>query len=377
MTDYEQIHQGAFLADLHCDTVLQMRRGYDISVRHDDYHIDIPRLQDGGVNLQVFACSVNPFEDAKSPLAAVNAQLDLLDREFDRNIGSMGICYCADDALHLNRQGKISALLAIEGGGALESNPANIEHLFKRGVRLITIVHEESTGWCTSHKSTEPTPDDLNELGREMISEMNRLGMIIDLSHASVGTFWRVLDATTAPVVASHSCPAAFSDHTRNLSDDQIRVIADCGGVIGIGFIHMFLSEEFRERSNSFWAKYPEEEKELMRLFLSLMPEDEKARRYSTYNDVWNEHSQYVADVRPTVSTVADAIDYVADLAGVDCVALGSDYDGMTLPPIGLEDCSGYPNLTKELVKRGYSGQEIERILGGNFLRVFKKVVPG
>jgi len=369
-----KLHREALVADLHCDTVIQMKRGYDFTRRHEDYHVDIPRLQEGGVDLQVFATGINPSHPPDKPREKIMSDLAFLKKKITENHDRVRVCTSATEAEDTKAAGKIGILPTIEGGDALENDPANIEYFYERGVRLITVVHERSTGWGISWSDKEPAFDGFNDLGREMIARMNDLGIIIDVSHCSRPTFDGVLGAARAPVIASHSCVDALCRNGRNLTDDQIKKIANSGGLVGITFVSFFLSEELGRVSKEFWKQYPEEIKIMPQLFLSEMDEEEKKRQYEKYIPLEEKFGKYIASLRPTVSTVVDHIDYVVKLVGVDFVGLGSDYDGMTFPPLGLEDCSGMPRITEELFRRGYAETEIRKILGGNFMRVFKQV---
>ncbi len=370
----EEIHRDAFVADLHCDTILPVRRGYDLSLRHDSYHIDLPRLIDGGVNLQVFASFASPYAEEKSPHADVTRAIKTLRHEIERNGDQISLCYNASDAHAAGGAGKIASVLAIEGGLALEGKPESLSYFHDLGVRLITIVHDKSTEWSTSWDDKEPGFHGLNDLGREMIAEMNRLGIIIDLSHSSDATFEEVLKTTRVPVVASHSCCRSLCGHGRNLTDQQILQLAENGGMVGVTFVSFFLGDKFSEAFVDFFAERPELSKTLGRLFVSEMPEEELQAELAQYLPEMEGLEAPLRPHRPSVSTVVDHIDHIVALAGPDHVGLGSDFDGMSMPPRGLDDCSMMPNITRELIARGYSETDIRKILGGNFLRVFESV---
>jgi membrane dipeptidase len=369
----DEIHREAFVADLHCDTILPIRRGYDLSLRHSSYHIDLPRLNEGGVNLQVFACFTSPYGDDKSLRPGTTRAIKCLHSEIDRNRELITICRRVNEIESAYKAGKIAAVLAIEGGLVLEGKPSNLRYFHDLGIRLITIVHNQSTEWCTSWLDKEPAFHGLNDLGREMIAEMNRLGIVVDLSHSSEATFEEVMKITTAPVVASHSCCQSLCEHGRNLSDEQIRQLADNGGMVGVTFVSFFMTNQFSEAFVKFFRERPELEKALDRLFVSEMPEDEMRAKLAPHIPEMEKLEAPLRPLRPTVSTVVDHIDHVVNLVGPDHVGLGSDFDGMSMPPEGLDDCSMMPNITHELVRRGYSEQDIRKILGGNFLRVFEQ----
>jgi membrane dipeptidase len=242
------------------------------------------------------------------------------------------------------------------------------------GVRLITLTHDSQLDWCINWKDDNPDFHGLNDLGREMIDEMNRLGIIIDLSHSAASTVEEVLKASNQPVIASHSCAASICPHKRNLTDDQIRAIAEKGGMIGVAFVSFFLDKEFSTKLDEFSKKYADEMKALMRLFSSEMDEESKRKSESEYSHVIEEFERTFQPIRPGIGVVADHIDHIVNLVGADHVGIGSDFDGMEMPPVGLDDCAGMPNLTRELVNHSYSEDDIRKILGGNFMRVFKQV---
>ena len=207
-----------------------------------------------------------------------------------------------------------------------------------------------------------------------MITEMNRLGIIVDLSHSSDATFEEVLRTTTAPVIASHSCCQSLCGHDRNLTDQQIVRLADNGGMVGVTFVSFFLGDKFSEAFVAFFAERPDLSKTLGRLFVSEMSEEQLQAELAKYLPELEVLEAPLRSLRPSVSTVVDHIDHIVALVGPDHVGLGSDFDGMSMPPKGLDDCSMMPNITGELVRRNYSEDDIKKILGGNFLRLFEHV---
>ena len=372
--DPTNLHREAFVADLHCDAWHPISRGYDIGKRHEDYHIDIPRLIEGGVSLEVFATFVNPFFKDKSPREFVERAIATQVAQFQKYPDKITLVRTTDEISQVRQSGKIAALLAIEGGEALQSDPSTVEHYHDLGVRIITIVHNRSLDWCISHSDQSPAFDGLTNLGREMIGEMNRLGIIIDLSHSADTTVEQVLNESTAQVIASHSCARGLVDHTRNLPDDLIKGIADTGGLIGVTFVSQFLSQPYADAEIAFFRQRPELTEALSRLFVSEMPIDELNREWGKYTDDLTPLEKALTGLRPSVKDVVDHIEYIVGLVGADHVAIGSDYDGITTAPKELEDCSRMPNLTHELVCRGYSEVDIKKILGENLLRVFGQI---
>jgi membrane dipeptidase len=266
----DRIHKEALVADLHCDTLIQMKRGYDFSKRHNDYHVDIPRLIEGGVDLQVFASFLGSAKKEENPFDTVSAWIDFLKAEISKHPDTIALCLTSTDAQKIKEGNRISALLSIEGGLALEKDPANVERFHQKGIRLITIAHGKPNGWCTSWEEKDVAFHGLTDIGREIISEMNRLGIIIDLSHSSDATFEEVLKVSKHPVIASHSCARSLCDHLRNLTDDQIKDLAKRGGMVGVTFVSQFLSSEFRKAYSENWEKLPKDKaRALPELFLS------------------------------------------------------------------------------------------------------------
>ena len=372
--NHSKIHREAFLADLHCDTMILMRRGYDISKRHTEFHVDIPRLTDGGVNLVVFA-SLSPLDKAFEPFETVTDAVKFLNKQFDARSDKIEICRSADDAERIHDDGKISALLSIEGGNCLNGSPESLAHFHDLGVRLITIAHSIPTGWC-SHCYEKDTPfDGLSETGVEIIKEMNRLGMIVDLSHSSDDTFDAVMETSSAPVIASHSNARALCPSPRNLTDKQIVRIAERGGMVGVTFVSMFLETSFYRAADDGWSAIPEDiRREYDNITTNAIPEDEVKRRLAELEKYFGPPGEKLEKIRPPLSVVVDHIDHMVKLTGVDHVGLGSDFDGMAFPPHGLDDCSGFPGITAELINRGYRDDDIRKILGGNFLRIFREI---
>lgn len=363
------------IADLHCDTVLPMQRGYDISKRNDNNHIDIPRLQEGGVNVQVFATTSIYVDENKSHFDNVNKQIDLLHSEFGKHPEQIEICLSSDDITRVNSEGKIAAVLAIEGGQAFDNKPANIEYFYNKGIRLITIAHEKALDWCAYHKEPDAKTRGLNDSGREMIAEMNRLGIIIDLSHSGDKTAEDVLAISSTPVIASHSNARNLSNHTRNLPDDLIKGIAESGGMIGITFVNNFISEEYDKAYEQFWSLVPREKlTELLKLYTMEIPEKDYRESLERDFKFIIEGEQNYQHLKPSIKEIIDHLDYMKNLIGIEHIGLGSDFDGISSTPIGLENCSKIQGIAKELLSRNYDENQIRKICKDNFLRVFRSV---
>jgi membrane dipeptidase len=320
----ETIHSVSTLADLHNDILEKMIEDpdYHLADYHSYNHTDIPRLKLGGVDVQFFAVWVNPsIQD--SYYNSAFAMINLFNTEILLNPTTIGQARTKDEALSLNNEDKIAAVMAVEGGHTIEDDIGKLKALYQAGMRYLTITWNNSTDWAISAKDNRSTTLGLSEFGKKVIRTLDTLGVLIDVSHTGIKTIQDILSTTTNPIIATHSGVRALRDHYRNLYDDQIISIANSGGVIGIVFYPPFLS---------------------------------------------NTGSANIAKV-------VDHIDYIINLVGIDFVGLGSDFDGIGTNTVnGLDDVTKFPDLTLELLRRGYSQTDVEKILGGNFMRVFEQV---
>jgi membrane dipeptidase len=374
------LHKDSFVADLHCDTIGRTLRGADLSQDNKRGHIDIPKLQQGAVDLQVFACYVAPPRSDKARLQAAKqafVQIDAVHRLIEDNPDDLLLITHADDLRGLRANHKVGILIGIEGGYAIESNLALLRSFYRSGVRLMTLTHWTTTGWADASGDTEPANMGLTDFGEQVVREMNRLGMIIDISHAHDETFWDVMKITDSPVVASHSCCRALSDHHRNLSDKMLKALAKNGGMVGINYMPGFLKAEndkkIQDLRTELLEKYglPQDQRELMRA-------DAGTRR--KFNQEYRDKVKALRQSLPPVDvqTVVDHIDHVVEVTGrATHVGLGSDFDGIGSTPVGLEHTGKLANITTELHRRGYKDGDIRKILGGNFSRIFRKICRG
>ncbi len=369
--DYMTLHKNALVVDLHSDTPMRMRRGFDFAVRDTSGHMDIPRLQEGGIDLQVLACFVSTDMPAEECRPRVDEMIDSIEAQVGRNQDKIEICRTAAEAENIICEGKIAAFIGIENGVAIHNDIDNLLHFYDRGVRYLTLTHTASSDWCISSADTNPAFHGLTAFGKEVVGKMNEIGMIIDLSHAHTSAVEEVLKITTDPVIASHSCVHAICPHDRNLTDDQIMAIAKNGGVIGINFYNGYLSPggEYGRIADSLWGLHRTEIDSIRELY-----QEDREKRREAIGPIYKAVNKELANIDIDVGTVVDHIDHIVKLVGPDYVGLGSDFDGIPTLPNGLKDCSLVPNITKELMARGYSQLDIEKILGLNFMRVFEKV---
>ncbi len=367
--DPETIHRDALVVDLHSDTVLRMvEEGFDFAKKDSSGHMDLPRLKEGGIDLQVFACWLDTDTPIEKCRARVDQLLDSLDVQIGRNPDKIAVCKTAGEAEKIIANGKIAAFYGIENGVAIANSLDSLEHFYDRGVRYMTLTHTASNDWCISSADTAPAFHGLTEFGKDVVRRMNELGMIVDISHAHPYVVEEVLRITADPIIASHSCAYALCPHDRNLTDDQIKAIADNGGVIGINFYTGYLSKEFNDLDKAFEAEHKAE----IDSFKALYKDYGERRRAMRH--IYAEFGRKVDSLNIDYTIILDHIDHIVNLVGPDYVALGSDFDGVHRIPKGIDDCSLMPNITAGLVARGYSEADIRKILGGNFMRVFRQV---
>ncbi|MGH9363504.1 MAG: dipeptidase, partial [Thermoanaerobaculia bacterium] len=320
-------------------------------------HTDLVRLERGGVGAQFW--SVYVPADIPSPTVAVLEQIDVVHRLAARYAQALEIAATAADVERIHRAGKVASLIGVEGGHAISDSLAVLRLLYAAGARYMTITHSKNTAWADS-ATDAPKVGGLSPFGVEVVKEMNRLGMLVDLSHVSAEAMHDALDAAAAPVVFSHSSARALDAHPRNVPDDVLRRLPQNGGVVMVTFVPGFLSEEVR----AWWAEDDAAEAR----FKSLHPGDPKAAEEAL--TAWRrEHPA----PRATVAQVADHVEHVRRVAGIEHVGIGSDFDGIPAVPLGLEDVADFPVLLAELLRRGWSEGDVQKLAGENALRVLRE----
>ncbi len=345
--------------NLHLD---QMDLASDLTALDPPMHTDIARLRAGGVGGQFWSVFI-PIRESGGEAGdarTVIEQIDFAKRLIAQHPDELQLALTAEDVLRAHRAGRIASLMGMEGGHSIENSLAVLRATYDLGARYMTITHSKSTDWADS--ATDDTDHGgLTEFGREVIREMNRIGMIVDLSHVSPATMHDALDIVQAPVMFSHSSAFAVCAHPRNVPDDVLLRVKENDGVVMITFVGAFVSEEARlarERN--------EEERNRLKQELG---DDEEAIRLAM--ESWRKDNPAP---QATLAQVADHIDHVRNVAGIDHVGIGGDFDGTSSVPVGLEDVSKYPDLVVELLRRDYSDREVQKILGLNILRVMRDV---
>lgn len=286
-------------------------------------------------------------------------QIDLIHRMVDKYPEHFEMAYTADDIVRIHESGRIASLIGLEGGHAIEHSLGVLRMFFRLGCRYMTLTHAQTHDWADSGTDT-PKHGGLSDFGEQVVREMNRLGMMVDISHVSVDTMNDALRISRAPLIASHSSAYAIAPHPRNVPDEVIRRIADGGGIVMVNFFSGFSDPEAAKRTQNMFEFH----REMRRKYPDREERQEALRKWRKENPL------------PTgdVGTIVDHIDHIVQIAGVDYVGLGSDYDGVNTLPKQLEDVSGYPYITQELLNRGYSESEIRKILGENLLRAMRRV---
>ncbi len=361
-----RIHRGAIVIDTHNDITSPMvDENYDLgTASQGKYHTDLTRMKTGGITGEFFSIYVDQ-KYAKEGGSARRA-MDMIDkvyRQAELYPDKLVMAYTAADIRRAKKQGKIAALMGIEGGHAIENSLMALRDFYRLGIRYMTLTHNNTNDWADSSRDAA-RHNGLSDFGKEVVHEMNRLGMLVDVSHVSDKTMQDVLETSRAPIIASHSSVRALADVPRNIPDDLLHSIAKNGGVVMINFFPGFIDQKVVDAGKERTERLAPKLKALEEEFKSDPAGLEEQRR-----------ALFAANPLPTtpLSVLIDHIEHVIKVAGIDHVGLGSDFDGVPSLPTGMEDIAQLPNITYELLKRGYKEPEIRKVLGENFLRVFTK----
>lgn len=370
-----EIHERALTVDTHADTPLRMiEPGFDLAERHNPLDtgskVDYPRMKEGGLDAIFFAAFVSQDirdnEGNERAKALVLEMIDAVISSTEENSDLVGLALTPKDAYELERDGKRAIYLAIENGYPIGDDLANIELFFNKGVRYITLVHSSNNDIADSATdSSGAEHNGLSAFGEEVVREMNRLGIMVDVSHASDDVFFDAIALSEAPIIATHSNARSVTEHQRNMSDEMLRLMAENGGVVQMTLLSSYLRDEppNPERSAAL-----EELRSSMKSVSEMSPEERAERRLA-----FNQINEKFPTPSATVKHVVDHIDHMVSIAGIDHVGIGCDFDGGGGID-GVFDASEVMNITIELVRRGYSEEDIEKIWGKNVMRVFGEV---
>jgi membrane dipeptidase len=363
-----ELHFQSIVVDTHDDTTQRLLDPkFDFGARHTDGSVDIPRMREGGLSAIFFSIWIPGTVTGPTAVQRALDQIGAVRETVARHPNDLVLCTTADEIRHAKAANKIAVLIGVEGGHMINNSLANLDKFFALGVRYMTLTHTVNTDWADA-STDKAAHNGLTDFGKQVVREMNRLGMMVDISHVADKTFYDVLAASKAPVIASHSSCRALCSAPRNMTDDMIKALAAKGGVIQINYHIGFLSQQFQDASKA----HPELGKEI---------EAESKKRCGD-----NEACQLIEADKITRDLVAQGklprvdwteiikhIDHAVKLAGVDHVGLGSDFDGADMP-YGMEDVSDIPQITNALLAKGYSPADVRKILGGNTLRLMQDV---
>lgn len=366
----DRIHKKAIVVDSHNDILtasIEKKVSMDDNLKGKT-HSDLQRWKEGGLDVQLF--SVWCDGEKPEPYQFANREMDILDAIVQKNPTKIVRTRNTRELNQAVKEGKIAAMFGVEGGHMIENSIEKLEHLFARGARYMTLTWNNSTPWATSawdetskKDSLAKTHKGLTEFGRSVVKRMNELGMMVDLSHVGEQTFWDAIAITTKPVIVSHSNAYALCPVPRNLKDDQILAVGKNGGVISLNFFSGFVDSNYRKKDARFQLAHKAE-------IDSLKASGMQTEYAITL--VTEKYAEEALDARPTLEQLLQHLDHIVALIGTEHVGLGSDFDGISSAPRGLDDVTSYPIITRALLERGYTPKQVTQILGGNILRVLK-----
>lgn len=363
-----KLHFSSMVVDTHDDTTQRFLHGkFDIGARHSDGSIDIPRMREGGLDAVFFSIWISSKITGEEAVNRALAQIAAVREQLSAHPKDLALATTAAEVRAAHKRGRIAALLGVEGGHMINSNLDVLRNFASLGVRYMTLTHSGNDEWADSSTDT-PAHNGLTDFGKDVVREMNRLGIIVDISHVSDKTFYDALDVSKAPMIASHSSCRALCDAPRNMSDRMMKDLAAKGGVVQINYHVGFLSQEFRnaEKANPEINKAIGEE-------VQKRCGDDEACQLLEGDRLTREYVERGKLPRVDWKKIIEHIDHAVKVAGVDHVGLGSDFDGANMP-YGMEDASRLPKITDALLKKGYSEDDVKKILGENTIRVMAEV---
>jgi len=379
-SNYKAIHNSAIVVDTHADTPMRfVDENFDPGTDAGRGHWDLRKVKDGNLGVEFFSIWVEPQTNKGKEIKRALEMIDSVYRVVKAHPKEMSIASGTKDIYALRRgpNKKLAVLMGVEGGHAIDSDLAVLRNYYRLGVRYMTLTWANSTPWAQSSGDLPKTPDPktgripdpgLNDFGRTIVREMNRLGMMVDVSHVSDRTFYHAILVSRAPVIASHSSARAITNVPRNMTDDMLVALARNGGVAMVNFNCGFISGDYNARAKKFADDHPKEMQQYRELRRKYTNKDPGV----TYQDLQALEQQFESAVaRPPFSALMQHIEHMVKVAGVDHVGIGSDFDGVTCLPQGIDSVADLPKISEALVQRGYTSEQIQKILGGNVLRVF------
>lgn len=358
------IHQQAIVVDTHGDILFnQIKSGIDIGKLQPTGNFDLVRARKGGLDVQVFSI----WCDEKGGYAVANQEIDSLYSLIKRYPNQIALVRNAVELEKAVKEKKLAAMIGVEGGHMIENSIEKLDQLASRGMIYLTLTWNNSTAWASSaveetNGKVKKENAGLNEFGRQLIRRMNELGIMVDLSHVGIYTFFDAIKESKKPILVSHSCVYAINPVPRNLNDEQIKAVGKNGGVISLNFYAGFLDSTYSTKQKLFFAKYENELKTL----------SSKYGRSNAIDTLIALHPADAEATKPSIEKLIDHVDYIVKMIGIDHVGFGADFDGAEAFPKGINGVADYPKITVALLNRGYSQADVNKILGGNFLRVLK-----
>ena len=354
-----KVHFSSIVLDTHIDVTPKLQTSWKFTDEHKEGHIDLPRMKKGGLNALFFSIYMSGTVTGPKAVNDSLERIAAVHRLAEEQPDKVALCLTADDVRKAHKQGKIAALMGMEGGHMINNSLPVLRMYAKLGVRYLTLTHSVNTEWADS-SGDQPKHNGLTDFGKDVVRELNRLGVMVDISHVADKTFWDALEVSKAPLIASHSSCRAISGHARNMTDDMIKALAAKGGVIQINYLDQFIDNDL--------FLYSQKSQTLMRELQQKYPGRENAdkRREEVAK-------QFGPAPKASWERIVDHIDHAVKLVGVDHVGLGSDFDGGSMP-VGMEDCTQLPKITEALMRKGYSASDMRKILGENTLRVLAEV---
>ena len=363
------LHFDSIVVDGHSDTTPRFEDpAWSFGERHgiEDGSMDLPRIREGGLDVQFWSIYMGKREEPGSALREALERIDAVHEMAARYPDDVVVAGSVREIRRAVAQGKLVSLMGIEGGHIIEESLPALRSFHRLGVRYMTLTHSFHTGWADSsgtRETPEPVHGGLTEFGEEVVTEMNRIGMLIDISHVSDMTFFDTLEVTRAPVIASHSSVRSLADHTRNMSDEMLRALATNGVVVMINFYPAYIDETARDETRAYFAEHGARLREM-----TASADGDSARRRALMAD---HYSKYPVP-QTSMDVLLDHFDRAIEVAGSDHVGIGADWDGVPSMPVGMEEISQLPTLTEGLLSRGHSPETVRKILGENVLRVLE-----
>ena len=364
-----QIHQKAILIDTHNDILSNILiTKQDVGKLQSTGNFDLVRAKQGGLDGQIFSIWCGEEYGKGTAYAFANREIDSLYALIARNPDKITLVHNSKELKKAVKQHKMAAMIGVEGGHMIEDRLDYIDSLAKRGMNYLTLTWNNSTSWATSARDEVTKKDSLKHLGltdygKQIVKHLNELGVMVDVSHVGEQTFYDVIATSTKPVIASHSCAYSLDPNRRNMKDDQLKALAKNGGVVCVNFYSGFVDSTYSPKVAAFLHQHKAELDSLTQIY------HDGDLANIRLNAIYKSESD---KIRPPLSLLIKHIDYIAKLIGVDHVGIGSDFDGAESYPLGMDSVSDYPKITEELLKLGYSEKDVDKILGGNVLRVFK-----